>query len=60
MYAAKGLSFGKTDMDYDEFLEPERIPLDKAIEMIMSGEIKDAKTQAAVLKLKMLTASREF
>lgn len=60
MYAAKGLSFGKTDMDDDEFLEPERIPLDKAIEMIMSGEIKDAKTQAAVLKLKMLTASREF
>ena len=28
----------------------ERIPLEKAVEMVLSGEIKDSKTQAALLK----------
>jgi ADP-ribose pyrophosphatase len=51
MFAAKGLSFGDTDPDEDEFLEAERVPLKDAVKMIMNGEIKDAKTQAAVLKL---------
>ena len=37
--------------DEDEFLEVERIPLKTAVDMVMSGEIKDAKTQAAVLKV---------
>ncbi len=54
LYAATGLSFGETDLDDDEFLNLEKIPLEKAVEMILSGEIKDAKTQAAVLKLKIL------
>ncbi len=54
MYAATGLSFGDTDPDEDEFLAVEKIPLSRAVDMIMSGEIKDAKTQAAVLKLKHL------
>ena len=51
MYAAVGLSAGENDLDEDEFLEVEKIPLPKVVEMIMSGEIKDAKTQAAVLKV---------
>ena len=51
MYAAVGLIMGECDPDEDEFLEAEKVPLEKAIDMIMSGEIKDAKTQAAVLKL---------
>ena len=54
MYAASGLEFGDCDPDDDEFLAVERYPLEKAVEMILSGEIKDAKTQAAVLKLKLL------
>ena len=54
LYAATGLTFGETDFDDDEFLTVERIPLDKCVEMILSGEIKDAKTQTAVLKLKLL------
>lgn len=54
MYAATGLSYGSQDPDEDEFLEVERIPLEKAVEMILSGELKDAKTQAAILKLKLL------
>ena len=41
-------------MEITEFLEVEKIPLDKAVEMILSGEIKDAKTQTAILKLKYM------
>ena len=54
MYAASELEFGDCDPDDDEFLAVERYPLEKAVEMILSGEIKDAKTQVAVLKLKLL------
>ena len=54
MYAATGLSFGETNPDEDEFIEPEKIHIDKLVEMIMAGEIKDAKTVAAVLKTKRL------
>lgn len=54
MFAATGLDFGQTCPDEDEFLEVEKIQLNKAVEMILNGEIKDAKTQAAVLKLKIL------
>ena len=50
LYLAEGLTFGDTDLDDDEFLEVERIPLEKMLEMVMSGKITDGKTQVAVLK----------
>ena len=50
LYLAKGLDFGEARPDEDEFVEVERIPLERAVEMVMSGEIVDAKTQIAVLK----------
>lgn len=54
MYLARGLSYGETEPDEDEFLNLKRIPLETAVEMIMKGEIKDAKTQAAILKTERL------
>lgn len=60
MYAAKGLTFGEQQTDEDEFLSVEKIPLDKFVDMVLSGEVKDAKTQAAILKLKMLVDRGEF
>ncbi len=54
MFAASGLSYGECDPDDDEFLTVEKYPLKKAVEMVLSGEIKDAKTQAAILKVKLL------
>lgn len=57
MYAATGLSFGEQHLDADEFLNVEKIPLERAVEMILTGEIKDAKTQVAVLKVKLLKES---
>lgn len=57
MYAATGLTFGERNLDEDEFLLCERLPLERAVEMVLSGEIKDAKTQAALLKVKLLSDS---
>lgn len=54
MYLAKGLNFSEPEPDDDEFLELERLPLDTVVEMVMSNEIKDAKTQTAILKTKYL------
>lgn len=53
IYLARGLHSGEQHLDNDEFLEVEKIPLDKAVEMIMNNEIADAKTQIAILKTKM-------
>lgn len=50
LYACRVKSYGKMDLDDGEFLEPEKIPLEKALEMVMSGEIADGKTQILVLK----------
>lgn len=50
MYMARGLSFGKTDPDEDEFLQVEKVPFEKALSMVLDGTIKDAKTQCALLK----------
>lgn len=54
IFGATSLTFGEQDTDEDEFLELIRIPLEKAVEMVMNGDIKDAKTQTAVLKIKLL------
>ena len=54
LYAAKDLTFTKQKLDEDEFLNVEKIPLDKAVEMVLNNELRDGKTQAAVLKVKML------
>lgn len=37
-------------LDEDEFLANERIPLEKAVEMVCNNEIPDAKTQIGILK----------
>ena len=50
MYLAKGLTYSKQDLDEDEFLEVEKIPLAKAVKMVMNGEIADSKTQIGILK----------
>lgn len=54
MFAAVGFDMGETDRDEDEFMEVEKIPLSTLVEMVMSGEIRDAKTQTAVLKVARL------
>lgn len=50
MYLAQDLVFTKQNLDEDEFLEIEKYPLSKLVDMVMNGEICDGKTQVAVLK----------
>lgn len=50
IYLATDLVEGKNNPDPGEFLECKKIHIEKCIEMIDSGEIKDAKTIVAVLR----------
>lgn len=50
MFLARGLSFCEQQLDEDEFLEVFTMPLEDAVKKVLSGEIADGKTQAAVLK----------
>ena len=54
MFAALDLVFTEQKLDDDEFLDIVKIPLETAVEMIKNNEIRDGKTQAAVLKLYLL------
>ena len=54
MYLAQELTFGETALDEGEFLEVERIDFDLLVGQVLAGEIRDAKTVAAVLKAKLL------
>lgn len=60
MFAARNLTQGEKCPDEDEFLDLVRIPFEQAVEMVLSGEIKDAKTQTAILKLKILKEKGKF
>lgn len=50
LFFATGLTQKVAHPDEDEFLDVVKIPLEKAVQMIVSGEIEDGKTQALVLK----------
>lgn len=54
LYFCKVDHFENQNPDEDEFLDVKKIPVDKAVEMVMNGELADAKTQIAVLKTAML------
>ena len=60
MYFARGLTFGEKNLDEDEFLECERVPLERMLEMILEGMLPDAKTQIAALRVwKMLSDEKK-
>ena len=54
MYLARGLEKGTQALDEDEFLEVFSLPLSTAVNMALSGELPDGKTQAAVLRAYMM------
>lgn len=54
LYACRVDAFGKTNFDDDEFIEIERLPIAKAVELVMNNEIPDAKTQVLVMKTAQL------
>lgn len=54
MYAATDLSYGEAEPDEDEFINLVKMPLNKAVKLVLDGEIPDSKTQVAVLKAEIL------
>ncbi len=56
LYMARGLKKGEAHPDDDEYVENEKIHIDTLVDMIMSNEIKDGKTIAAILKAKIILA----
>lgn len=44
LYLARGLSAGRQHTDVDEFVHVVRMPFEKALDMVKTGEIVDAKT----------------
>lgn len=51
MYLAENMKKGTQNLDEDEFLSVEEIPVKDAVDMVMKGEIPDSKTQVIVLKI---------
>lgn len=50
LFLARELSPSRQHLDDGEFLSVEKISLDKAVSLVMDGEISDSKTVALVLK----------
>ena len=57
LYACRVKSQGEQKLDEGEFLNVEKIPLNKAVEMVLNNMIPDSKTQIAVLKTAALLKS---
>jgi ADP-ribose pyrophosphatase len=49
LFDATGLSQGQTQREPDEFIEVVTMPLSRALKMVASGEIQDAKTAVSLL-----------
>ena len=49
LYLATGLSQHENHLDPDEFLHVVKLPLKEAVQRVMSGELRDAKTVAGLL-----------
>ncbi len=58
IYLALGLHQGKSHPDEGEFLNVEKIPLKRLVDMVMANEIDDGKTIAAVLKAEKYLQNR--
>lgn len=50
LFIARDLTATETALEADEFIEPQLMSLDEALEKIVSGRIPDAKTQITLLR----------
>ena len=57
LFACRVKSVGEQEPDEDEFLNVEKIPFNKAVELVLNNQLPDAKTQITVLKLDALLKS---
>ena len=56
-FVATDLSFGDTDFEETEVLEVRKLPLEDAVTMVLDGQITDAISAAALLRLKVVRAA---
>jgi ADP-ribose pyrophosphatase len=49
LFMAAGLTAGEAKRESDEFLDLEPMPLSRALKLVETGEIKDAKTALGLL-----------
>ena len=54
LYLGQELIPQKNELDADEFLEVVKLPFEKALRMVLDGEITDGKTQTAIMKASLL------
>lgn len=52
LYLARGLTFGETHPDEDEFLEQVKLPFDELWAMAVDGRLDDSKSVIAVMRAK--------
>lgn len=57
VYVARGLMQGSPDLEDTEDIEVKRVALTEAVDMVMQGEITDAISVAALLKLAYINSS---
>ncbi len=50
LYLARDLLPAKQNLEQDEIIQVEKLPLSDSVRMVLSGEIEDAKTIAGILK----------
>ncbi|MDE5548035.1 MAG: NUDIX hydrolase, partial [Clostridia bacterium] len=55
LYAAHGVTRGKCHLDEDEFLDLEMIPMEEAVKMVQNGDLRDAKSIAALMLYRSLS-----
>lgn len=60
LFFASDLTRGEQDLDENEFLSVERYTLDEALQMVLSGEIVDAKTQIGLFNTRLCTMRAAF
>lgn len=54
LYFCKVENYGEQNLDNDEFLQVEKIHIDRAVEMVLNNEIPDGKSQTAILKTALM------
>ena len=58
IFMAENITLGESHLDKGEFLDVEYFSLDELFDMVMNGEITDAKTQIAILKAREMLKNR--
>ena len=59
-YLATGLSYGEAEPEETEELQVKKVPLEEAIEMVLRGEITDALSMMALMKVHIMRLTKEI